>query len=217
MRKILFSALFLSTAVSAEVFNGTFSGFNLGYLNTKAEVTAITDSSTSSKKSFSAGQMTAGLQAGYAATFSNNMYAAADLNVNIDFFGTKRHPWSYNSAATTRNAHVKTYRDYEIALGGRLGYNFGDFVVYAGPFIGFAKFTYKYTDQNDNKSNDPFKLVYGPLIGGDYKMTDKLTAGIEFRYGLAGATRVSSTHFSAGSRKFKPTTFDTRMRINFAF
>ncbi len=210
-------AVTLSTPASAEVFKGTFSGLNFGFLNTKTKVTAVTDSSSSTEKTFNAKQMTVGLQAGYATTLTNNMYVAADLNVNLDFMGTKRRAWTYNSSSTVRNAHITATRDYEVSLGGRVGYNFDDFVVYAGPYLGFAKFSFKYTDQNENKSKDTLKLTYGPLIGGDYKMTDKLTAGIEFRYGLTGSEKIKSTHFTNGSRKFKPATYDTRVRLNFAF
>ncbi|USO01466.1 MAG: porin family protein [Alphaproteobacteria bacterium] len=218
MKKIFLVTFCAFTSLSAEVFNGTYSGVNFGYLHTKTKVgTSLINTGVRNTKSFASKQLTAGLQAGYISTFSNKMLLAGEMNVNVDFMGSKNHSWVYKSGNNSVSTHVKAHRKYEIGFSGKAGYNFDNFIIYTGPFLSFAKMGLRYSDSAGVTKGDSLKISYGPLVGADYKVTSRLTAGLEFRYGLTNKTKKNTKGGTSSQTIFEPRTFDTRVRINFAF
>lgn len=211
---ILAALLGLVGSLQAAAFDGFYSGINFGWAHPGLKLTTSAPNGTTAQKTFHNNALTIGVQAGYAMAMANKFYLGSELNFNYDGFGRKKSSWDLTSIGWG-NTRVVTKKIWHIALAGKAGYSFGSIVPYLGGFGGLAGHEAKiyYTAATNGKARRT-GIIYGPLLGADYKVTERLIAGLEGRMDF-GSTKKRTI----GSNKFKvqPRGFDVRARVNFAF
>lgn len=216
MKKIMALALAtisISPAMAAS-FDGVYSGINIAWARPAIKVTATNPATSNSvNKTFQWSALSVGLQAGYALTTANKLYAAGELNFNYDGFGREKKDWNLSSIAWG-NTNTASRKVWHIALAAKGGYNFNMAVAYLGAFVGFASHEFKATFGSTSGTVTRRGLVYGPLLGVDFKVTDRLTAGVEGRmdFGSSKKKDISNRTF-----KIQPRGYDIRGRVNFSF
>lgn len=203
------AALAVCGSVQAAGFDGFYSGINLGWAHPGAKINAA----GSTGKTFYNNAMTFGVQAGYGIVMSNNLYTGGELNFNYDGFGRKKSTWNLSNIGWG-NTEVITKKNWHITAAGKLGYNAGMFLPYVGVFAGFASHEAKINYNAIHGKILRRGLVYGPLLGADYKVTERLTAGLEGRMDFGSAKKKD---ISGKTFKLQPRGYEVRARLNFAF
>ncbi len=193
------------TCATMEETHSSYAGVELGFLQTKVEVNAITGDSlnnTSSKSPKDSG-VVGGLFLGHGGKVYNSFYFGGELGFNLNSLD-KRENLSFARGAL--NNFGTKYRDetrYSFLVGPRLGYQFDNNLFYVKPSVSVngRKITNDSPTEEHRVSKTRTKLGFYPSLGYE-RSFDKLNARVEVGYHMAGKVNANMpTGYKYGSKK----------------
>lgn len=168
MKKVIAAAL-ITAAVGSQAEATVFNGFAVGV---NAGATQLRDAHGHGKKTLG----TYGIQFDYEASKSNSLYWGLGLDVSLYSGKSKSHGWSYKY-------------NFSSELDAHLGYNFCNQTVAYG-LAGVKLVNSKISGYHASKKHTKFAPVIG--AGVKTKVTDKVSAGLEYRYAFKNDHKITN-------------------------
>lgn len=213
MKKLVTLVALAALPLSAEAFNGVYTGATLGLTHRQIK---IVDTSSKAHEKVSGNFGTFGMQIGYAKTLENKLYLGSELDFGFST-GTAKKMHTLTAAGNTYSLQFKGQNRYKGNISGRVGYNFGSFVAYTGLFVGLENNKITVTEKLNNSlvakaSKKYSSTAFGPILGFEYAINDSFTTGIEARYAKLKDKKIGET-----DTKLKTKGYDLMLRLNYAF
>lgn len=210
----LIALLATSTALHAAPFDGIYVGLNAGVAHHNMKIKFYQSNGTpagmfkTDKSSFVYGG-----QVGYAVSFANHIYTAAEVNFVSQGRAAHKQVLNPNNDQTRLTNLAKGSG----AIAVKAGYNFDRGIAYVGGFVGKRAFrtTIDGVGAIATVYHNTNATIYGPVLGAELKVFGHFTAGVEGRIEITKRTK--RLQEQASTSHMKPRGSVVLARLNYAF